>query len=207
MKNLSAMPVLALGVVIFLLLALAIYIFRTIPYVLAGVLLAEIVVLGAAILAPLFSGGGKKGWFGRAVFTLIAVGLANSYMLFLSHRWSVEPEGWYGAVLHWQDGLVRIVFGLGGFVIGFLDAVLKAVFSLSQGPIGGFFAQLRPPQSVDFGGAFPGGEGRMQLMPLSVAINILIGVIGSLWTALVLKRLMPSGGASHGGGGHGSGHH
>ena len=194
MKNLAGMSVLALGVLIFLLLALAIYVFHTMPYVLAGVLLAEIVVLGAAILAPIVSGGGKKGWFGRAVFALIAVGLANSYMLFLAHRWSVEPQGWYGAVLHWQDGAIRIALSLFGFVAAFLDAVLKAVFSLSQGPIGAFLNQLRPPQSLDIGGAFPGGEGRMESPPLGVVINILIGVVGSLWTALVLKRLLPSGG-------------
>ena len=193
MKNLAGMSVLALGVLIFLLLALAIYVFHTMPYVLAVVLLAEIVVLGAAILAPVLSGGGAKGWFGRAVFALIAVGLANSYMLFLANRWSIEPQGWYAAVLHWQDGAIRIAVGLFGFVAAFLDAVLKAVFSLGQGPISAFIDQLRAPQSLDIGGAFPGGEGRMDSLPLGMVINVLIGVVGSLWTALVLKRLLPSG--------------
>ncbi len=205
MKTLARMSAPLLGVLIFLLLALAIYVFRTLPYVLAAVLIAEVLVLAAAVLAPLLSGGARKGWFGRAAFALIGVGLANSYMLFLAHRWSIEPGGLYAAVLHWQEGVARFA----GFVVGFLDAVLKAVFSLSQGPIGGFLERLRPPSSIDFAGAFPGGEGRMAPMPLAVLLNILVGVVGSLWTALVLKRVLRGGGqgghgapAAHGGGRH-----
>ena len=199
MKTFAGMPVLALGLTIFVLMALAIYVFSITPYVLAGVLLAEIVVLAAAILAPVLSGGAKKGWFGRAVFALVSVALANSYMLFLARHWSIDPQGWYGAVLHWQDGAVRIA----GYVVGFLDALLKAIFSLSQGPIAALFARLQPPASIDVGSAFPGGAGRMQSLPLGVALNLVIGVVGSLWTALVLKRVLPRGHDSHGAsGGH-----
>ena len=205
MKTLTRMSAPLLGVLIFLLLDLAIYVFRTLPYVLAVVLIAEVVVLAAAVLAPLLSGGARKGWFGRAAFALIGVALANSYMLFLAHRWSVEPGGLYGAVLHWQDAVARFA----GFVVGFLDAVLKAVFSLSQGPIASVLERLRPPSSIDFAGVLPGGEGRMSPMPLSVVVNVLVGVVGSLWTALVLKRVLRGGGqgghgpsAAHGGAGH-----
>ena len=200
MKNLAKVSAPLLGVLIFLLLALAIYVFRTLPYLLGVVLVAEVVVLAAAILAPLLSGGAKKGWFGRALFALIGVALANSYMLFLAHRWSVEPGGLYATVLHWQDGVVRFA----GFVVGFLDAVLKAVFSLSQGPISGFFERLRPPSNLDLGTALPGAEGRFGSMPLGVLVNILIGVIGSLWTALVLKRVLS--GSGQGGHGHSAAH-
>ncbi len=205
MKNLARLSAPVLGLLIFLLLALAIYVFRTLPYLLGVVLLAEVVVSAAAVLAPLLSGGARKGWFGRAVFALIGVGLANSYMLFLAHRWSIEPSGLYAAVLHWQDGVVRFA----AFVVGFLDAVLKAVFSLGQGPIASFLERLRPPSSIDFAGLLPGGEGRMSPMPLSVVVNILVGVIGSLWTALVLKGVLRGGGAgSHGpSGAHGGAHH
>ena len=205
MKTLTRLSAPVLALLIFLLLALAIYVFRTLPYLLGVVLLAEVLVLAAAILAPLLSGGAKQGWFGRALFALIGVGLANSYMLFLAHRWSIEPGGLYATVLHWQDGVVRFA----GFVVGFLDAVLKAVFSLSQGPIAGVLERLRPPSSIDFAGAFPGGEGRMAPVSFGVALNILIGVIGSLWTALVLKRVLRGGGqgghgpsAAHSGGRH-----
>ena len=195
MKTLTKLSAPLLGLLIFLLLALAIYVFRSLPYLLGAVLLAEVVVLAAAILAPLLAGGARKGWFGRALFALLGVGLANSYMLFLAHRWSVEPGGLYATVLHWQDGLLRI----GGFVLGFLDDVLKAVFSLSQGPIAGLLQRLSPPSSIDFGGAFPGGDGRMAPLPLTTIVNLLVGVVGSLWTALVLKRVLRGGGhASHG---------
>jgi hypothetical protein len=193
MKALTALSAPLMALLIFVLLALAIYVFRTLPYLLAAVLIAEVVVLAAAILAPLLSGGARKGWFGRALFALLGVGLANTYMLFLAHRWSVEPGGLYATVLHWQDGLVRGA----GLVIGFVDALLKAVFSLNQGPIASLLDHLRPPSDVDLGSAFPGGGGRMAPMPLATIVNVLVGVIGSLWTALVLKRVLRGGG--HGG--------
>jgi hypothetical protein len=193
MKNLAKLSAPAMGLLIFVLLALAIYVFRTLPYLLAAVLLAEVVVLAAAILAPLLSGGARKGWFGRAVFALLGVGLANTYMLFLAHRWSVEPGGLYATVLHWQDGVLRFF----GYAIGFVDALLKAVLGADQGPIASLLHQLSPPSSLDLGGAFPGGEGRMAAMPLATIINVFVGVVGSLWTALVLKGVLRGGG--HGG--------
>lgn len=202
MKNLARLSAPVMGLLIFLLLALAIYVFRTLPYLLGAVLLAEVVVLAAAVLAPLLSGGARKGWFGRALFALIGVALANSYMLFLAHRWSIEPGGLYATVLHWQEGVVRFA----AFVVGFLDAVLKAVFSLSQGPISGLLDRLRPPSDIDLGGAFPGGAGRMAPMPLTVIVNLLVGIVGSLWTALVLKRVLKGGRGGHSAthsGGHG----
>jgi hypothetical protein len=189
MKSLAATSVLVLGVLIFLLLALAIYVFRAMPYLLALVLLAEILVLAAAILAPLLSGTAKKGWFGRAVFALIAVALANTYMLSLARRWGVEPGGWYAVILHWQDGLFRAV----GLVISFLDAVLKAVFGLGQGPIAGFLDKLRPPETLSGGEMLP-GAGRLPTVSFATVFNILVGVLGSLWTASVVKGVLPRGG-------------
>ena len=189
MKNLAGTSVLLLGVLIFLLLALAIYVFRTMPYLLGGVLLAEVVVLAVAILAPLLTGGAKKGWFGRAVFALVAVALANTYMLSLAGRWGVEPDGLYRTVLHWQDGVVGAVM----FVINFFDAVLKAVFGLAQGPISGLLDKLRPPTMVG-GEALPGGP-RLPDVSFGLLLNILVGVLGSLWTASVVKGVLPRGAA------------
>ena len=193
MKSLAGTSVLLLGVLIFLLLALAIYVFRAMPYLLALVLLAEILVLAAAILAPVLSGTARKGWFGRAVFALIAVALANTFMLSLARRWGVEPQGWYGAVLHWQDGIFRVV----GAVVGFLDAVLKAVFGLGQGPIASFLDKLRPPTMISGGGGLP-GAGSLPAVSFATLFNILVGVLGSLWTASVVKGVLPRGGGSHG---------
>ena len=197
MKNLAGTSVALLGVLIFVLLALAIYVFRAMPYPLALVLLAEILVLAAAILAPLLSGTAKKGWFGRAVFALVAVALANTYMVSLAHRWGIEPEGWYGVVLHWQDGIFRVV----GMVVGFLDALLKAVFGLAQGPIAAFLDKLRPPESFSGGEMLP-GAGRLPTISTSTVLNVLIGVLGSLWTASVVKGVLPSSG-----GGKAAAHH
>lgn len=197
MKSLVGTSVLVLGVLIFLLLALAIYVFRSLPYVLAFVLVAEIVVLAAAILGPLLAGGAKKGWFGRAVFALIAVALANSYMSFLATRWGVEPTGWERAVLHWQDGLIALVWGLFRFVVGFLDAVMRAVFGLADGPIGALLDKVRPPSSLGTDQPLP-GIGRVPDLPLSTIVNVLVGVLGSLWTASVVKGVLPRGGGSHG---------
>jgi hypothetical protein len=188
MKNLSGMSVLLLGILIFLLLAFAIYVFRSMPYLLALVLLAEVLVLAAAILAPLLSGTAKKGWFGRAVFALVAVALANTYMLSLARRWGVEPQGWYGAVLHWQDGIFHVV----GAVVGFLDALLKAVFGLGQGPIAGLLDKVRPPQTISGGELLPGG-GSLPTVSFATVFNILVGILGSLWTASVVKGVLPSG--------------
>lgn len=193
MKSLAGMSVLLLGVLIFLLLALAIYVFKAMPYLLAGVLLAEILVLAAAILAPVLSGTAKKGWFGRAVFALIAVALANTYMLSLARRWGVEPMGWYAMVLHWQDGIFRGIVA----VIGFLDAVLKAVFGFGQGPIASFLDKLRPPQMISGGEMLP-GAGRLPDMSFATLFNILVGVLGSLWTASVVKGVLPRGGGPQG---------
>jgi len=179
-------------VLIFLLLALAIYVFGSLPYILAAVLVAEVVVLVAAIFAPLLGGGARKGWFGRALFALIAVALANSYMLFLAGRWGVEPAGWERAVLHWQDGVI----GFGKFIVSFLDAVLRAVLGLTEGPISAFLDKLRPPQNLGFDQPLP-GVGRIESLPLSTIVNVLIGVLGSLWTASVVKGVLPRGG-SHG---------
>jgi hypothetical protein len=189
MKNLAGMSVLVLGVVIFLLLAMAIYVFRAMPYLLALVLLGEILVLAAAILAPLLSGTARKGWFGRAVFALIAVALANTYMLSLAQRWGVQPQGWYAVVLHWQDGVFRFV----GMIIGFLDALLKAVFGLGQAPIGGFVDRLRPPSTFSGGEMLP-GAGRLPSISTATVFNVLVGVLGSLWTASVVKGVLPRGG-------------
>jgi hypothetical protein len=199
MKNLAGTSVALLGVLIFVLLALAIYVFRAMPYLLALVLLAEILVLAAAILAPLLSGTAKKGWFGRAVFALVAVALANTYMVSLAHRWGIEPEGWYGVVLHWQDGIFRVV----GMVVGFLDALLKAVFGLAQGPIAAFLDKLRPPESFSGGEMLP-GAGRLPTISTSTVLNVLIGVLGSLWTASVVKGVLPRG---HAGGKEAAAHH
>lgn len=189
MKSLAATSVLLLGVLIFILLALAIYVFRAMPYLLALVLLAELLVLAAAILAPVLSGTAKKGWFGRALFALIAVALANTYMLSLAHRWGVEPQGWYGAVLHWQDGVFRVA----GMLIGFFDALLKAVFGLGQAPIGGFLDKLRPPPTFSGGEVLP-GAGALPTISTSTVFNVLVGVLGSLWTASVVKGVLPRGG-------------
>jgi hypothetical protein len=192
MKSLAGMSVVLLGVLIFLLLALAVYAFRSMPYLLTVVLLAEVLVLAAAILAPVLSGT-RKGWLGRAVFALIAVALANTYMLSLARRWGVEPQGWQAGVLHWQDGIFHIV----GAVIGFLDALLKAVFGLGQGPIASLLDRLRPPQSINGGELLP-GAGPLPTVSLATLFNILVGVLGSLWTASVVKGVLPRGG-SHGG--------
>jgi hypothetical protein len=189
MKSLAGTSVLVLGVLIFVLLALAIYVFRAMPYLLALVLLAEILVLAAAILAPLLSGTAKKGWFGRAVFALVAVALANTYMLSLARRWGVEPGGWYAVILHWQDGLFRAV----GMVISFIDALLKAVFGLGQGPIASFLDKLRPPQTLSGGEMLP-GAGQLPTVSFATVFNILVGVLGSLWTASVVKGVLPRGG-------------
>ncbi len=192
MKSVAGMSVLLLGVLIFLLLALAVYVFRSLPYILAFVLIGEIVVLVAAIFAPLLAGS-RKGWFARAVFALIAVALANSYMLFLAGRWGVEPTGWERAVLHWQDG----VFGLVRFVVNFLDAVMRAVFGFAEGPIGSFLDKLHPPSSLGVDQPLP-GIGRVPSVPMATVLNVLIGVLGSLWTASVVKGVLPRGGPSHG---------
>jgi hypothetical protein len=205
MKNLAGMSVLALGVLIFLLLALAVYVFRTWPYVLALVLLGEVVVLAAAILAPLLSGGAKKGWFGRALFSLIAAALANSYMLFLANRWGVQPQGWYHTILHWQDGAVGLVLGAVRFVANFLDAVLRAVFSLHEDPINGFLDKLRPPSTLDAGEPIP-GAGRLPGVSLTMVANMLLGIIASLWTASVVKGVLPRGHAHDGGHGKSAAH-
>jgi hypothetical protein len=193
MKNLAGMSVVLLGVLIFVLLAFAIYVFRSMPYLLALVLVAEVLVLAAAILAPLLSGTARRGWLGRAVFALIAVALANTYMLSLARRWGVEPQGWYGAVLHWQDGIVHIA----GMVVGFLDALLKAVFGLAQGPIASLLDKVRPPQEISGGELLP-GAGRLPTVSFGTLFNIVVGVLGSLWTASVVKGVLPRGG-SHGG--------
>jgi hypothetical protein len=192
MKSLTGMSVLLLGVLIFLVLALAIYVFRAMPYLLAVVLLAEILVLAAAILAPVLSGTAKKGWLGRAVFALIAVALANTYMLSLAKRWGIEPQGWYAVVLHWQDGIWRVL----AVVVGFLDALMKAVFGLGQGPISSFLDKLRPPEVISGGEILP-GAGRLPTVSFATVFNILVGVLGSLWTASVVKGVLPRGG-SHG---------
>jgi hypothetical protein len=197
MKSLAGVSVLMFGFLIFLLLALAIYVFRSLPYILALVLIAEIVVLVAAIIGPLLAGGARRGWFGRAVFALIAVALANSYMLFLANRWGVAPSGWERAVLHWQEGVIAIVWGLVRFVVSFLDAVLRAVLGLSEGPIGAFFDKLRPPSNLGFDEPLP-GVGRIPNLPLATIVNVLIGVLGSLWTASVVKGVLPRSGGSHG---------
>jgi hypothetical protein len=194
MKALAKMSVLGLGVLIFLLLALAVYVFRTMPYLLGAVLIGEIIVLGAAILAPLLNGGAKKGWIGRAAFALVAVALANSYMLFLAARWNIEPQGWCRAVLHWQDGAIRFVLAMIAFVVAFLDAVLKAVFSLGRGPISAFLEQLHAPSRLELDG-LPGVEGAPTLS-LGLLGNMLLGVLGSLWTALVVKQVVSR---AHGG--------
>ena len=181
--------VFVLGVLIFLLLALAVYVFHAMPFLLGIVLLAEVLVLAAAILAPVLSRS-TRGWFGRAVFALVAVALANLYMLFLAGRWGVEPQGWYHTVLHWQDWLVNLIVGVFHFVVLFLDAVLKAVLSLHEGPIGAFLDKLRLPSTVGLAGSIPGAEG-VGALPLSMIGNLLVGVIGSLWTASVVKGVMP----------------
>jgi hypothetical protein len=196
MKGLAGTSVFLLGVLIFLLLALAVYLFRTMPLILGGVLIAEVLVLAAAIFAPLLASGAKKGWFGRAVFALVAVALANLYMLFLGQRWNVEPQGLYHSVLHWQDSIVRVV----GFVIGFLDDTLKAVLNLREGPISSLLHKLRPPNSLDLSASLPGSD--LPTLRLGMVINLLIGVIGSLWTASVVKGVLPSSG-----GGKAAAHH
>jgi hypothetical protein len=193
MKNLAGMSVLLLGVLIFLMLALAVYVFRAMPYLLALVLLGEILVLAAAILAPVLSGTARKGWFGRALFALIAVALANTYMLSLARRWGVEPQGWYAVVLHWQDGLFRVA----GMVVGFLDALLKAVFGLGQGPISAFLDRLHPPEMITGAETLP-GAGHLPPISFATVFNILVGVLGSLWTASVVKGVLPRGGGAHG---------
>ena len=206
MKSLAGMSVALLGVLIFLVLAFAVYVFRTMPYVLGAVLIGEIIVLGAAILAPLLSEGAKKGWLGRAIFALVAVALANSYMLFLAARWSVEPEGWFRAVLHWQDGIMRFVIAIVAFIAAFLDAVLKAVFSLGQGPISSALEQLHAPSRLDLDG-LPGVTGA-PTVSLGLIGNVLLGVLGSFWTATVVKRVIkPAHGAAGGGEKAAHGHH
>lgn len=205
MKSLAGMSVAALGILIFLLLALAVYVFARMPYLLGAVLIGEIIVLGAAILAPLLSEGAKKGWIGRALFALVAVALANSYMLFLAARWNVEPQGWYHTVLHWQDGAMRVAIGLVGFLIAFLDAVLKAVFSLGQGPIASSLGRLHAPSRVDLDG-LRGVEGSPTLS-LGLIGNVLLGVLGSLWTATVVKRVLRPAHASPGGHKSAAAHH
>ena len=189
MKSVAGTSVFVLGVLIFLLLAMAVYVFRSMPYLLGVVLLGEILVLAAAILAPVL-GGSRKGWFGRAVFALIAVALANLYMLFLAQRWGVEPQGWYRTVLHWQDWTIGVVLGVFRFVTLFLDAVLKAVLNLHEGPIGAFLAKLRPPSALGLAGSIPGAEG-VETLPFGMIWNLLLGVLGSLWTASVVKGVLP----------------
>ncbi len=178
--------VLVIGIAIFLLLPFAIYVFRSFPYLLGLILLAEWLVLAGVVLGPLLVSRMTRGWFAGVVIGVLAVALANLYMLVLAQRWGVEPTGWYRAGLHWQDG----VLGLFGFVVSFLDALLKALLNLSRGPIGSFLSQLRWPSRLDVV-LPPSGIQGLDNLRMGLFGNLLLGAVASLMTASVVKSLLP----------------
>ena len=195
--------VLVIGIAIFLVLAFAVYVFRSFPYLLGLILIAEWLVLAGVVLGPLLVNRMTRGWFGGVVIGVLAVALANLYMLFLAQRWGVEPFGWYRAGLHWQDGVVGVVLGLFGFVVSFLDALLKALFNLSRGPIGSFLSQLHWPSRLDFDLPPSGIQGvpdvRVEDLRIGLLGNLLLGAVASLMTASVVKGLLPRSKAVKGG--------
>ena len=182
--------VLVIGIAIFLMLAFAIYVFRSFPYLLGLILVAEWVVLAGVVLGPLLVNRMTRGWFGGVVIGVVAVALANLYMLVLARRWGVEPTGWYRAGLHWQDGVVGLALGLFGFVVSFLDALLKAMLNLSRGPIGGFLSQLHWPSRLDVV-LPPSGIQGLDDLRMGLFGNLLLGAVASLMTASVVKGLLP----------------
>jgi hypothetical protein len=148
---------------VFLLLALAIYVFRSFPHLLTAVVLGELVLLAYGALGPLVRDGLGARPLGRAALVLAAMALANGFMLLLAQRWGAQPHGWVRAVLHWQDGPLRLIAS----AIGFLDALLRAVLHLGRTPFSGGLP--RPPA-----GLFP---------------NLALGLLASVATALALRGL------------------
>ncbi len=187
--------VLVIGAAIFLILAFSIYIFRSFPYLLGLVLILEWIVLIGGVLGPLLVNRMTRSWFGGVVIGLLAVALANLFMLLLARRWNVEPTGWYAAGLHWQDSLVKLVLGVAGFVVGFLDALIKALFNLSQGPIQRFLDHLRWPTRLDLDVPPTGIQGLPDFQIESIKIgfwaNLILGAVASLMAASVVKGLLP----------------
>ncbi len=186
--------VLVIGIAIFLLLAFAIYIFRSFPYLLGLVLIAEWLVLAGVVLGPLLVNRMTGGWLGGVAIGVLAVALANLYMLLLARRWGVEPTGWYRVGLHWQDGVVSLALALFGFVVAFLDALLKVLFNLNRDPIAGFLAELRWPSSLDIelprSGFAWAPDLRVQDLRLELLGNLALGAVASLMTASVVKGLL-----------------
>ena len=188
----SSTSVVLLGPVIFIAMAFAIYVFHSFPYLLALLLIAEWIAVAMTMFSPAFDGK-RSGWLSKVLLVLIALAFANLYMLFLARRWGVEPAGWYGFTLHWQDSAIGFVVAMFKFVVGFFDDLIGAVFNTGNSPIQSSISKLGAGAGLDM---FTGPVGRMTVLPYLV-----IGGIGSLLTATVLKGLLAKS-KSHTSGGH-----
>jgi hypothetical protein len=187
------MSVVVLGALLFIVMAFAVYVFRSFPYLLGAVLLAEWIILAVAVAGPLISSDMKKGWIGFLVSVLFALALANIYMLFLARAWGVDLFGWYRWTLMLQNTVVGLVVHAFQYVIRFLDAVLMALFGLKQAPIEDFVLglwrrvaeALRAPLSIQAGDD----------LKLGLLINLVIGAAACLVSASVIRKIVPR---SHG---------
>lgn len=191
----SSTSVILLGPLLFILMAFAIYIFHSFPYLLALVLLAEWIAVAMTVFGPAFDGK-RSGWLSRVLLVLIGLGFANLYMLFLGRQWGVDPAGWYRFTLHWQDGAIGFVTAFAKFVVSFFDDLIKAVFNTGNAPIQSSISKLGSGAGL---GELTGSIGRLPVLPY-----LLVGAIGSLMSASVLKGLLAK---SKGGSGGGGGHH
>ncbi len=196
----QSVSVVVLGAVIFVLLAFAIYIFNSFPYLLALVLLAEWLALALAVLGPLVAPAIRKGWLGRVVAVLLTIGLANIYMLFLASRWGVEPEGWFRSTLTFEAAVLNGALRLAAYVVAFLDALLKTVLGLHRGPIGSFFSEVVAALDGGLHGPLE-VQADFEGLRLGLLVNLFVGILASIFSAQVLKGLLPAGrGGAHGGG-------
>ncbi len=186
----SSTSVVLLGALIFIVLAFAIYIFHSFPYLLALVLVAEWLVAALTVFSPAFTQGKSSGWLSKVLMVAIALAFANLYMLFLARRWGVEPSGMYHFTLHWQDAAIGFVLAFFKFLVNFVDDLFKAVFNTGAAPIASSVAKLGVGAGLD-------ALGRLTVLPY-----LLIGTIGSLLSASAVKGLMAKSKGSSGGGHH-----
>jgi hypothetical protein len=182
----SGLSVVVLAGLLFVALGFSVYVFGAFPFLLGIVLIAEWVILGLAILTPMVSEPARKGWLRSLLAVLVALALANMYMLFLARTWGIEIYGWYWTTLHLQVAVLGGVAHAAGYVIGFLDAMLKALLGLREGPIeGALGAGWRV--GADLVGSLLGGDGAPRLPML---LNLAVGLLASVMSAQIIKRLV-----------------